>query len=399
MRILLIVDDYLPHSIKVAAKMMHELAVEFVHRGHDVTVLTPNFALKERLSVKELDGVRILSFKSGEIKNIGRVQRAINETFLSTLAWIAVKRYLRENIPDAVIYYSPTIFFGSLVGRIKRNWKVKSYLILRDVFPQWTVDNGLIRENSLIHRYFNYYERINYKNADWIGVMSPSNLSFFKSLQIDIDKFEVLFNWSKIGRVEKAQNVYRKQLGLEDKVVFFYGGNIGVAQNMKNLIRLAIKLKNNETAHLLFVGEGDEVDLILSEKSRNHLDNMTYLPPVNQDIYFEMMNEFDVGLFSLHPEHTTHNFPGKLLGYMEYSKPILGSVNIGNDLMDVISENKAGYIFENGNDEELYKAAIELINSESLRIKTGENGRELLIKQFSVERACTQIENSFINYD
>lgn len=389
----------MPHSIKVAAKMMHELAVEFVHRGHDVTVLTPNFALKERLSVKELDGVRILSFKSGEIKNIGRVQRAINETFLSTLAWIAVKRYLRENIPDAVIYYSPTIFFGSLVGRIKRNWKVKSYLILRDVFPQWTVDNGLIRENSLIHRYFNYYERINYKNADWIGVMSPSNLSFFKSLQIDIDKFEVLFNWSKIGRVEKAQNVYRKQLGLEDKVVFFYGGNIGVAQNMKNLIRLAIKLKNNETAHLLFVGEGDEVDLILSEKSRNHLDNMTYLPPVNQDIYFEMMNEFDVGLFSLHPEHTTHNFPGKLLGYMEYSKPILGSVNIGNDLMDVISENKAGYIFENGNDEELYKAAIELINSESLRIKTGENGRELLIKQFSVERACTQIENSFINYD
>ena len=184
MRLLLIVDDYLPHSIKVAAKMMHELAVEFVHRGHDVTVLTPNFAQKERLSVKELDGVRILSFKSGEIKNIGRVQRAINETFLSTLAWIAVKRYLRENFPDAVIYYSPTIFFGSLVGRIKRNWKVKSYLILRDVFPQWTVDNGLIRENSLIHRYFNYYERINYKNADWIGVMSPSNLSFFKSLQI-----------------------------------------------------------------------------------------------------------------------------------------------------------------------------------------------------------------------
>jgi len=399
MRLLLIVDDYLPHSIKVAAKMMHELAVEFVHRGHDITVLTPNSALKERLSVKELEGVRILSFKSGEIKNIGRIQRAINETFLSTLAWIAVKRYLRENVPDAVIYYSPTIFFGSLVGKIKRNWKVKSYLILRDVFPQWTVDNGLIRENSLIHRYFRYYERINYKNADWIGVMSPSNLSFFKTLPIDIDKFEVLFNWSKIGRVEKTQCVYRKQLGLEDKVVFFYGGNIGVAQNMQNLIRLAINLKDNEKAHLLFVGEGDEVDLILSEKNRNHLDNMTYLPPVNQDIYFEMMNEFDVGLFSLHPEHTTHNFPGKLLGYMEYSKPILGSVNMGNDLMDVISKNKAGYIFENGNDEELCKAAIELINSESLRIKTGENGRELLIKQFSVERACTQIENRFINYD
>ena len=33
MNLLLIVDDYLPHSIKVAAKMMHELAIEFKNRG------------------------------------------------------------------------------------------------------------------------------------------------------------------------------------------------------------------------------------------------------------------------------------------------------------------------------------------------------------------------------
>ena len=36
MKLLLIIDDYLPLSTKIAAKMMHELALEFKKKGHDV---------------------------------------------------------------------------------------------------------------------------------------------------------------------------------------------------------------------------------------------------------------------------------------------------------------------------------------------------------------------------
>ena len=41
MKICLIVDDYMPDTIKVAAKMMHELAIELNKQGHEITVLTP----------------------------------------------------------------------------------------------------------------------------------------------------------------------------------------------------------------------------------------------------------------------------------------------------------------------------------------------------------------------
>ena len=47
LRICILIDDYLPFSIKVAAKMMHELAVELkTKRGHAVTVVTPQQILK-----------------------------------------------------------------------------------------------------------------------------------------------------------------------------------------------------------------------------------------------------------------------------------------------------------------------------------------------------------------
>ena len=55
-----------------------------------------------------------------------------------------------------------------------------------------------------------------------------------------------------------------------------------------------------------------------------------------------MLAEFDVGLFTLHKDHTTHNFPGKLLGYMVQRLPILGSINKGNDLKEIVENANAG---------------------------------------------------------
>ncbi len=142
MKICLIIDDYMPNSIKIAAKMMHELAIEFIQNGHEVSVITPDIKINEKIKIDNLDGVKIYRFKSGEIKNVSKVKRAINETLLSFNAWNACKEILKDDKHDIIIYYSPSIFFGSLVRKLKKLWAVPSYLILRDIFPQWTIDNG-----------------------------------------------------------------------------------------------------------------------------------------------------------------------------------------------------------------------------------------------------------------
>lgn len=391
MKILLIIDDYLPHSIKIAAKMMHELALEFKKNGHSISVLTPAPLQKESLKKKEIDGIEVLYFRSGEIKNISKIKRAINETLLSYHAWSATKHYFNENHFDGIVYYSPSIFWGYLVKKLKSLWKCKSYLILRDIFPQWTLDNGLMKENSPIYRYFKFFEWVNYKSAGTIGVMSPSNLDFFKNTKKDISKFEVLFNWSEISEIPEPKNTFREKLDLKNKIVLFYGGNIGHAQKMIILVDLAKRFANNSNVHFLFVGKGDEVDLILNEKEKYNLTNLTYLPSVDQNTYFDMLNEFDIGLFCLHPDHKTHNFPGKLLGYMAFSKPILGCVNSGNDLMEIVNNAKAGIVVESNSEDNLFQAAKTLIDSEILRKELGLNGRQLLSNKFSVKSACLQI--------
>lgn len=392
MRICIIVDDYMPYSIKVAAKMMHELGVEFVRQGHTVTVITPDPKLSERFHLSELDGVNVCRFRSGEIKNVSKIKRAINETLLSYHAWKSCRHYLKENPHDLIIYYSPTIFWGRLVINLKKLWNASSYLILRDFFPQWVIDNGMLKASSPITKYFRFFEQINYKAADIIGIQSPKNLEWFVRTTQTGKKMEVLYNWAAIELAVMARdNKYRKQLGLEEKVIFFYGGNIGHAQDMMNIVRLAKNIRDEKNAHFVLVGQGDEVELVRSEIASDELRNMTLLPSVSQEVYQEMLSEFDIGLFSLHRDHTTHNFPGKLLGYMAYQKAILGSVNPGNDVQQVIEDAEAGFIAINGDDDAFRDNALILLKDNERRQIMGKNARKLLHDTFSVEAAVEKI--------
>jgi len=391
MKFLLVVDDYLPGSIKVAARMVHDLALELKAQGHQVSICTPDDSLNESYTIDDFEGIQVLRFKTGEIKNVSKVKRAINETLLSFRAWNSLKKHFRSNHYDFIVYYSPTIFFGFLVKKLKNLWNGRSYLILRDIFPQWVVDNGLMSKYSPIYFYFKFFEYINYSAADVIGVQSPSNKEYFKGNKKFQHKLDVLYNWSSVDKEKLRPGFYRERLGLKDKVVFFYGGNIGHAQDMMNLVRLAETLGGYSEIHFLFVGKGDEVELINNYIIEKNLKNINCLPSVNQNEYQLMLSEFDIGLFSLHKDHITHNFPGKLLGYMKHSLPILGSVNKNNDLQQVLNDANAGFVSENGDDDLLVNNAIQLIQSIQLRRKMGDNAYKLLNDRFSVYSATQKI--------
>lgn len=393
MRLALIIDDYLPHSTRVGAKMFHELALEFLSKGHDVTVITPSVSQVPSFVDEDIDGVSIWRFRSGPIKNVGKVTRALNETLLSFNAWQSIKHKVQSDTFDGVIYYSPSIFFGALVSKIKHVCSCSSYLVLRDLFPQWVVDAGMIRKGSLIERYFRFFEHYSYRQADVIGLMSEKNVEVFCEANGTRYPTQVLRNWAALTPyVPQDKSVsLRRKLGLEDKIIYFYGGNIGHAQDMANLLRLAKGMREYQNAHFLFVGQGDEVELINKLASDWQLENFTYLPSVSQEEFKVILAEIDVGLFSLSSQHTAHNFPGKLLGYMVQSLPILGSVNEGNDLLELVNSHQAGLITVNGNDTDFLANAIQIYKNSDLRRRLGGNAYSLLETEFAVSTIAHQI--------
>lgn len=394
MRIALFPDDYLPLSTLVHAKMFHELALELKRLGHEPIVITPSHGKQsQRLLVDYVDGVEVWRFRNPAMRGQGRFKRVISESLLSFNAYMAIKDAVAVQPFDACINYSPTIFFGPLLLWFKKKWGTYNYLILRDMFPQWIIDEGLISERSPIASYFRFFEQLNYKAVDYVGLMSQANIDYFSSLNPHINNVQILRNWSDLSPYKPTvltRNI-RKELGIEEKIIYFYGGNIGHAQDMANLLRLVRKMESFPNAHFLFVGQGDEVDLVKSTIDNGRLSNLNYLPSVSQEQYKELLTQVDIGLFSLAKTHKAHNFPGKLLGYMVQSLPILGSVNKGNDLIQFINAKGAGFAFVNGDDEALLEAAVSFLESQKLRMQAGQKAYEVLKESFSVQAAANQL--------
>ena len=394
MRILLLVVYYLPSTMS-SAKLIHDLAAEFLRLGHEPVVVAPDENTLTDTAITIENGIKVLRVRTGKIKTASRWVRGFNEARLSGILWQKGRRFFEQNQSDLIIYYSPTIFFGSLVKKLKQHFNCPSYLILRDIFPQWAVDAGILSQ-GMVYQFFKFKEQQNYDAADIIGVQSPANIRYFEENRLDKkDRLEVLFNWTALVEENIQPTAYRERLGLQGKVVFFYGGNIGVAQDMDNIVRLAENLQGEESAYFLLVGDGSEVPRLRADIASKGLTNIAVHDAVGQSEYLSMLSEFDVGLISLDRGLRTQNFPGKMLGYMYHSMPILASVNPGNDIKDILEGQQAGLVCINGEDALFAAHAVRLVLDKDYRRQLGKNARTLLEGVFSVSKAAGQILDHF----
>jgi glycosyltransferase involved in cell wall biosynthesis len=370
---------------------MHDLGIELVGRGHSVILACPAELMSRKFEISLEDGITVLRIKTGKIKGSSKALRALREIWLATNFWIKARQVFEQNRCDLIVFYSPTIFWAGLVLRLKRLWQCRAYLVLRDIFPQWALDAGLLRKGP-IYWFFRREELRQYAAADVIGVLSPANLDYFESQAREHrPKAEVLYNWIPLAENPAKSASLRARLRLEGKIVFFFGGNIGVAQDMDNIVRLATALRDESDIFFLLVGEGSEVTRLQKEITKLGLSNIHIHPPVTQQEYISVLSEFDVGLITLDAKLKTHNFPGKLTPYLYCSLPVLASVNPGNDLKDVLEEYGAGFCHVNGEDERLKQSALRLARDSRLRRGMGENGRKLLELKFSVDSAVDQV--------
>lgn len=395
MRILIMVVYY-PPSTTSAAQMIRDLALEYVRLGHQVIVVSPSDSAKDPTSITVEDGVTVIRVKTGNLKNANKVMRMWRESRLSATIWRGAKKVLLAKPCDLIVFYSPTIFFGKLVRRLKSMWGCPAYLILRDIFPKWAVDAGILRE-GMLYRYLKRKELEQYAAADIIGVEAPGNLSYFTP-EIGNGKYrvEVLYNWLSTQKKPSATLGWRSRLGLEGKVVFFYGGNIGKAQDMDNILRLAAGLQDREDMFFLLVGGGSEVRRLSEQIRIQDLRNIRVLSPLPHNEYIECLSEFDVGLVSLDRRLTSNNFTGKMLGYVLCGKPILASINPGNDLMEFLHHTDAGIACMNGEDEKLLAAALQFATHPEVRQRMGQNARTLGDTTFSVQVIASQILAHFV---
>lgn len=390
MRIALIADTFPPLRTSGAVQL-RDLSREFVRQGHDLTVLLPSADLAKPWLLETLDGVKVLRLKAPRTKDIGYVRRTLGELLMP----FAMRRHLRASplagqTWEGVVWYAPSIFHGPLASALKKASACKGYLIIRDIFPEWAVDMGLMGR-GLPYRFFDAVARYQYAVADVIGVQTPGNQTYFsKWLGKPGRKLEVLQNWLDKPACQRC-SIRLDQTPLAGRKVFVYAGNMGVAQGMDILLDLAACLQTRDDVGFLFVGRGSDALRLRQDAQARGLSNVLFFDEIDPDEIPDLYTQCSVGLVALDARHKSHNIPGKFLTYMQSGLPVLANVNAGNDLADLIRAEQVGQVCESHQLDDLTQQAQMLLQQIETDAELPARCAALFERQFSVTQAVGQI--------
>ena len=392
-----IITDSFPPLKNSGAIQIRDLSIEFVRQGHEVVVITPSSEIINPYLLSEMDKVQVLILKAPKIKDIGYFRRAIGEYFMPFIMIRHLKRNsLIDNNLDGIITYAPSIFLGPLANMLKKKNNCKNYLILRDIFPQWAVDVGLLSNYGLPYYFLKRVERYLYSTADIIGVQTPANLKYFnENVVYRTGHIEVLQNWLAVNKSKTCHIVIGKTK-LKGRKIFVYAGNMGVAQGLSVFIDLADSLSTQKSIGFLFVGRGNAVVSLRQAVKVRGLDNILIYDEIEPQEIHALYQQCDVGIISLDKRHKTHNIPGKFLSYMQSGLPVLAAINSGNDLEHIIITNKVGCGSTNHSVDVLKKLVEEIVENVLSDDGTKNRCLKLYKDMFSPKKAVEQIINGLV---
>lgn len=391
-----IVADVFPPLRSSGAVQLRDLAQEFVRQGHEPFVFVASPEITQPALVEVVAGVTVVRLKSPRTKDMGYARRALGE-FLTPYAMLANLRGVAfsQTSWDGVVWYSPTIFLGPFAHALMKLSRCRGYLIVRDLFPDWVVDMGLMKK-GVPYWVLKVVEHYQYTVASVIGVQTPANLPYFRRYeQIPQRRVEVLQNWL----AEAPARYCSVQVGrtpIAGRTIFVYAGNMGIAQGMGLLLELAEKLQDHSDMGFLFVGRGSDAKLLRIRAVERKLENVVFFDEIDPDEIAGLYAQCHAGIVALDPRHRTHNIPGKFLSYMQAGLPVLASINPGNDLADLINKERVGQVSVEAKVNALEAKLLLLMDELRKDTDMPTRCQQLARRMFSPETAVKQIVQALV---
>ncbi len=370
-----------------------DLLREFYKNDHNVYIISPTERRnREKTHFIENNGCKIIKVKTGNVQKTNLIEKGIATVLLETQYINAIKKYFSNIKFDLILYSTPPVTLVRPIKFIKKRDNAKTYLLLKDIFPQNAVDMGILGRKGikgLLYKYFRKKEKMLYALSDKIGCMSQANVDYIlkNNPEVNSEKAEICPNSIELRDVlisETERINIREKYGLPlDKKIFVYGGNLGKPQGISFIIECLKKCKDIESAFFLIIGSGTEYGKLKNFVEREGSVNTKLFNALPKDEYDKMIAACDIGLIFLDHRFTIPNFPSRLLSYMQAKLPVLAATDANTDIGEIIVNNGFGWWCESNNTEDLYNKVVQ-INNENL-FDMGKKALQYLIDNYSVK--------------
>lgn len=371
-------------------------------KGHDIYIVSPRErSLGLPTGMKHVDGVHILGVRTLNLQKTGVIEKGLGQMLVEYQYRAAIRRHLK-NVPfDLILFSTPPITFSATIDYVKRIAPmVKTYLLLKDIFPQNAVDLGLMRKTGLsgiLYHYFRRKEKQLYALSDHIGCMSPANVKYVLDHNPEVSPDEVEIAPNSIQLVDfhvKDKSVIRNKYGLpSDRPIFIYGGNLGRPQGISFLIECLTANANRTDCHFVVIGNGTEYPKVRRWYVDAKPASISLMERLPKEEYDRLVSSCDVGLIFLDHRFSIPNFPSRLLPYLENKMPIISATDCCSDIGRIAEENGFGFWCESNSVEAFTRSLDKMIQAD--RVSMGEKGYNFLKNNYLVENTYNAIMKHF----
>jgi colanic acid biosynthesis glycosyl transferase WcaI len=400
-----------PDGVSTAA-LVSELAHELQSHGHEMTVLTtqPHYNIdvvarsKQPLTRRwgglfyqsvyhEIPIWHVAMRPKGE-RVLVRILDFIFFHIVSILLGI-----LGTGRQDVVFAVSPPLSIG-IVGWLLAVFKKAKFIYnVQELYPDTAVKSGFLREGTLIVRLFERMAMFIYKRASALTVICNAFAEAITSKRIDPDKIMVIPNFVDTENTSPGSknNSLAAELGLVDKFVVLYAGNIGMLQSLDTLLEVASTLQFETNIAFLIVGDGAQRSHIEAQIHEQKLNNVTLMPYQSRSHMPVIYATADICLVPLMAGTAQTVAPSKLFVIMANGCPALVAVDADSDLAQIVENAQCGIAVAPDNTDALRAGIQHAYENQELMRNYGNNGRLYAEKNFARKVIGIQYHNLIQN--
>ena len=382
-----------------ASGIYTDLMRKFRDEGHEVYIIYPN----ERrtglaTSIEVSDGVHCLGVRTLNVTKTSIIEKGIGQLLLEDLFMRAMNKYFSDVRFDLILYSTPPITFNKVIKAAKRrNPESKTYLLLKDIFPQNAVDLGMMRKTGIkgfLYRMFRKKEKELYRISDFIGCMSPANVAYVlrHNPEVSVEKVEIAPNSYDVASPQPSleEKGVREALGLPTDVpIFIYGGNMGKPQGIPFLVECMKAVKDRTDCHFVIVGDGTEYPKLEAFVNACRPKAVSVFRRLPKEDYDKLADACDVGLIFLDYRFTIPNYPSRLLPYLMSRKPIIACTDPNCDTGSLAEQNGYGFYCPSNSVEAFVQTIDRMLASDIKQM--GENGYQFFLDNYTTEHTFKAI--------
>ena len=391
-RRLLFINQYYWPDHASTAQHLTDLVESLAAQGHDCHVVcaqgsyNPNAPKPASFEVH--NGVKIHRMKATSLGRRSTLSRMTDYLSFYARAMIVSLRLPRFDVITTLT--TPPII--GLIGTILRRLKGSAHIYWSmDLHPDASLALGRMSSKNPVVAWLSWLSDTVYRQADKVVVLGPYMADRIHSKRVRRDRLAMIPVWSRrdeIYPIERDKNPLRHRLGLGNKFVAMYSGNLGLAHTADEFIGAARKLVDRPEIVFFFVGDGPRLKDVKAAQATENLPNIRFLDYFPREELHESLSIADVHLISMRAEMTGIVVPGKLYGAMASGRPAIFVGPAHCETADTIRQADCGLTVRPNDVDGLVAAITQLAADPEAATEMGSRGRAAFLAQHERIPCC-----------